>query len=136
KCFPATAECSAKSWLSFPTKAKRPTSRDQMNHDAYAAWRLPQFRRYFAGNMILILGWQMQKVAIGWEIYERTHSAMALGYAGLVQFLPQVLFMLIAGHVTDAFNRKRVLMAALACNAMAGGGLALNSAKGGSIYVL
>jgi len=107
-----------------------------MNHDAYAAWRLPQFRRYFAGNMILILGWQMQKVAIGWEIYERTHSAMALGYAGLVQFLPQVLFMLIAGHVTDAFNRKRVLMAALACNAMAAAGLALNSAKGGSIYVL
>jgi MFS family permease len=107
-----------------------------MNHDAYAAWRLPQFRRYFAGNMILILGWQMQKVAIGWEIYERTHSAMALGYAGLVQFLPQVLFMLIAGHVTDAFNRKRVLMAALACNAVAAAGLALNSAKGGSIYVL
>jgi len=107
-----------------------------MNHDAYAAWRLPQFRRYFAGNMILILGWQMQKVAIGWEIYERTHSAMALGYAGLVQFLPQVLLMLIAGHVTDAFNRKRVLMAALACNAMAAAGLALNSAKGGSIYVL
>jgi MFS family permease len=107
-----------------------------MNHDAYAAWRLPQFRRYFAGNMILILGWQMQKVAIGWEIYERTHSAMALGYAGLVQFLPQVLFMLIAGHVTDAFNRKRVLMAALACNAMAAAGLALNSARGGSIYVL
>jgi MFS family permease len=107
-----------------------------MNHDAYAAWRLPQFRRYFAGNMILILGWQMQKVAIGWEIYERTHSAMALGYAGLVQFLPQVLFMLIAGHITDAFNRKRVLMAALACNAMAAAGLALNSARGGSIYVL
>src|SRR5262245_16357616 len=107
-----------------------------MNHDAYAAWRLPQFRRYFAGNMILILGWQMQKVAIGWEIYERTHSAMALGYAGLVQFLPQVLFMLIAGHVTDAFNRKRVLMAALACNAAAAAGLALNSARGGSIYVL
>ena len=62
-------------------------------HDAYAAWRLPAFRRYFAGNMILILGWQMQKVAIGWEIYERTHSAMYLGYAGLVQFLPQALLM-------------------------------------------
>ena len=48
-------------------------------HDAYAAWRLPSFRRYFTGNMSLILGWQMQKVAVGWEIYERTHSAMALG---------------------------------------------------------
>src|SRR5262245_25338426 len=86
--------------------------------------------------MILIAGWQMQKVAIGWEIYERTHSAMALGYAGLVQFLPQVLLMLFSGHVTDRHNRKHVLMAALAGNALAASGLALNAAWGGSIYVL
>ncbi len=86
--------------------------------------------------MILIFGWQMQKVAIGWEIYERTHSAMFLGYAGLAQFAPQVLLMLVAGHVTDAYNRKRVLMAALTCNALAAAGLALNSAYGGSIYIL
>jgi MFS family permease len=105
-------------------------------HDAYAAWRLPAFRRYFTGNMVLILGWQMQKVAVGWEIYERTHSAMALGYAGLAQFCPQVLFMLFAGHVTDRHNRKHVLMAALTCNALAAIGLALNAALGGSIYVL
>jgi MFS family permease len=107
-----------------------------MKHDAYAVWRLPAFRRYFTGNMILILGWQMQKVAVGWEIYERTHSAMALGYAGLAQFLPQVLFMLFAGHVTDRHNRKHVLMAALAGNALAAAGLAFNSGFGGSIYVL
>jgi MFS family permease len=105
-------------------------------HDPYAVWRLPAFRRYFTGNMTLILGWQMQKVAIGWEIYERTHSAMALGYAGLAQFVPQVLFMLVAGHVTDRHNRKHVLMAALAANALAAAGLALNAAAGGSIYVL
>ena len=60
----------------------------------------------------------------------------ALGYAGLAQFTPQVLFMLFAGHITDAFNRKRVLMGALICNALAAAGLALNSAQGGSIYVL
>jgi MFS family permease len=105
-------------------------------HDAYAVWRLPAFRRYFTGNMTLILGWQMQKVAIGWEIYERTDSAMALGYAGLAQFVPQVLFMLVAGHVTDRHNRKHVLMAALGANALAAAGLAFNAALGGSIYVL
>jgi MFS family permease len=105
-------------------------------HDAYAVWRLPAFRRYFSGNMILILGWQMQKVAIGWEIYERTHSAMALGYAGLAQFLPQVLFMLFAGHIVDRHNRKHVLMAALIGNCLAAIGLALNAGLGGSIYVL
>ena len=105
-------------------------------HDAYAVWRLPAFRRYFSGHMILILGWQMQKVAIGWEIYERSHSAMALGYAGLAQFLPQVLLMLFAGHVIDRHNRKHVFMAALTANALAAAGLAVNAAWGGSIYVL
>jgi MFS family permease len=105
-------------------------------HDAYAVWRLPAFRRYFTGHMILILGWQMQKVAIGWEIYERTHSALALGYAGLTQFLPQVLFMLLAGQVIDRYNRKYIFMSALACNGLAAVGLALNAALGGSIYVL
>src|SRR5207247_1652286 len=62
--------------------------------------------------------------------------AIYLGYAVLIQFLPQVLFMLLAGHVFDTYNRKRVYMIALACNAAAAAGLALNSARGGSIYVL
>src|SRR5207245_5096097 len=59
-----------------------------------------------------------------------------LGYAGLAQFFPQVLFMLFAGHIADTYNRKRVFMTALTCNAAAAVGLALNSAHGGSIYVL
>jgi len=78
----------------------------------------------------------MQKVAVGWEIYERTGSALNLGYAGLAQFLPQVLWVLVAGHVTDTFNRKRVLMAALTFNALASIGLALNSVRGGSVYLI
>jgi MFS family permease len=105
-------------------------------HDPYAALRLPAFRRYFIGNMTLNLGWQMQKVAIGWEIYERTGSAFHLGFAGLVQYLPMVAFSFVAGHVTDSFNRKHVLMAAIGANALAAFGLALNSAAGGSLLVL
>jgi MFS family permease len=105
-------------------------------HDAYAALRLPSFRRYFTGNLLLILGWQAQRVAIGWEIYERTGSALHLGYAGLAQFFPQVVWTLVAGHVTDAYNRKRVLMASLVINAAAGLGLALNSSQGGSLLLM
>jgi MFS family permease len=86
--------------------------------------------------MTLNLGWQMQKVAVGWEIYERTGSAFYLGFAGLVQYLPMVAFTLIAGHVTDSYNRKRVLMFAIGGNALAALVLALNSATSGSIIVL
>jgi MFS family permease len=97
---------------------------------------LASFRRYFFGNMVMIMGLQMQKVAIGWEIWERTHSAIHLGYAGLVQYLPQLFLVVVTGHVTDRYNRKFVLMAALAFNALAAVGLALNSSAGGSIYFL
>lgn len=78
----------------------------------------------------------MQKVAVGWEIYERTGSAFHLGFAGLVQYLPMVAFSLVAGHVTDSYNRKHVLLAAIGGNVLAALGLALNSAAGGSLYVL
>ncbi|HET9130224.1 MAG TPA: MFS transporter, partial [Terriglobia bacterium] len=105
-------------------------------HDSYAAFRVPAFRRYFIGNLVMILGLQMQKVAIGWEIYERTHSAVHLGYVGLVQYLPQLCLVVITGHVTDKYNRKFVLMAALFFNALAAAGLALNAFRGGSIYFL
>src|SRR5438093_9286487 len=44
--------------------------------------------------------------------------------------------MLFAGHATDTYNRKRVFILALSCNAVAAVGLALNSALGGSIYLL
>jgi MFS family permease len=102
-------------------------------HDSYAALRLPAFRLYFAGNTIVVLGWQMQKVAVGWEVYELTNSALHLGYVGLVQFLPLVALVVLAGHVTDTYNRKHVLMAALGLNALADAGLAWNSAALGSV---
>ena len=98
-------------------------------HNSYAALRLPAFQRYFAGNTVLVLGWQMQAVAVGWEVYELTDSALHLGYVGLVQFLPLVALAIVAGHVTDTYNRKHVLMVALALNAMADAGLAWNSAS-------
>jgi MFS family permease len=106
------------------------------NHDAYAAFRIPAYRRYFLGNIAFILGLQMLKVAVGWEMYERTGSALNLGYVGLVQYIPQVAFVAIAGHVTDIYNRKRVLMGAVFLVALSAVGLALNSAMKGPDFVI
>jgi len=106
------------------------------SHDAYAAFRIPAYRRYFIGNLVFILGLQMLKVAVGWEMYERTGSALNLGYVGLVQFLPQVALVAIAGHVTDAYNRKHILMAAVTLTAVAAAVLAINAALGGPLFVM
>ena len=52
---------------------------------------------------------QMLSVAVGYQVYELTDSAFHLGLIGLVQFLPPLLLMLIAGHVADRYNRRLVL---------------------------
>ena len=88
-------------------------------HDAYAAFRIPAYRRYFVGNLIFILGLQMQNVAVGWEMYQRTGSALNLGLVGLVQFIPQLALVAVAGHVTDIYNRKHVLMGAVSLSVVA-----------------
>src|SRR5215472_9067341 len=82
------------------------------------------------------MGQQMLKVAVGWEIYERTGSALALGYVGLVQFLPLVFLVIPAGHVADTYNRKRVLLVSLSLTMLAALGIAWNSARHGSIATM
>src|ERR1051326_4980867 len=110
----------------------RPSPRST-GHDPYAPLRIPTCRRYLPGFAVFVMGQQMLKVAIGWEIYERTGSALALGYVGLVQFFSLVFLMISAGHVADAYNRKRVLLLSLGLTMLATLGIAWNSARHGSV---
>ena len=104
-------------------------------HDPYAAFRIPSFRHYLTGNFVFLIGLQMQKVALGWEIYERTGSALHLGYVGLAQFAPQLVLAPFGGHVTDAYNRKKVLFAALTVSLLCSFGLAWDSATPAPLWV-
>ena len=94
-----------------------------MTHDPYVALRLGTFRRYLAGHVLAVLGQGMLAVAVGWELYERTGSAFALGIVGLAQVLPLVLFVLPAGQLVDSADRRRVLMLAEGAIALAALGL-------------
>lgn len=62
--------------------------------------------------MLGVVGWQMLQVALGWELYERTHSALALGLVGLVTAIPVVLLALPAGHLADRMDRKKIVIGA------------------------
>jgi len=80
----------------------------------YAALRSRDFRFFVGGRFLSVIGAQMLEVAIGWELYERTHSAMALGFVGLVQVAPIYFLVLPAGHAADRFDRRLVSMLSLA----------------------
>jgi MFS family permease len=77
----------------------------------YAVLRNRSFVLYLTARFIASLGQQMLGVAVGWELYDRTHSSMSLGLVGLMQFLPMILVTIPAGHVADTRNRKNVIVA-------------------------
>ncbi len=105
-------------------------------HDPYAALRHSGYRGLLAGNMLASMGTQMQRVAIGWELYQRTHDAGALGYVGLIQFLPVVFLSLPAGHLADRYSRKGILISAQGVGALASLGLAALSFRQGPIALI
>lgn len=102
-------------------------------HDPYAALRFRDFRLLTFGSVVSALGSQMLGVAIGWELYERTDSALALGFVGLVQVLPVLLLSLPAGQVADRYDRKRVVLSTQCVLALCALGLALWSYAQGSL---
>jgi MFS family permease len=86
------------------------TANSAATENPYDVLRNRDLLLYLTGRFVASLGQQMLTVAVGWELYERTNSALALGLVGLTQMLPMVLFTLPAGHVADNHDRKRIIL--------------------------
>lgn len=82
------------------------------------------------------MGEQMVNVAIGWELYNRTGSALVLGFVGLVQVLPVLVLSLPAGHLADKFNRKRIVIVTQLVLAVGALGLTWLSYTQGSLLLI
>src|SRR5579872_5442717 len=76
------------------------------------------FVRYLGARLLTVLALQMQSVAVGWQVYEITHSPLALGLTGLAQFLPGILLFLVSGHAADRIARRKLMMACFAAYAI------------------
>lgn len=94
-----------------------PSSVMETSADQYRAADLPLylFCRFFTA-----VAMQVQSVAIGWRIYDITHSALSLGLVGLCQFVPIFLLTLPAGDLADRFDPRRVYSLCLTALALAG----------------
>jgi len=75
------------------------------------AFRSRDFRLYQTARLLVILGAEAQSVAVAWQVYQLTHSALSLGNTGLALFLPGLFFMLPAGHVADRYDKRYVILA-------------------------
>jgi len=79
-----------------------------MNASA-VAFSYPSYRLYQVARFFIVLATEMQSVAIGWQVYEITHSKFDLGFVALMQFLPSILLFLVSGHTADRYDRRKVL---------------------------
>ncbi|CAN5899637.1 MFS transporter [soil metagenome] len=65
---------------------------------------------YLASRVSLIVATQMLSVAVGWQVYQITGRALALGFSGLALFLPGFFLALPGGHVADRRDRRSILL--------------------------
>jgi MFS family permease len=74
------------------------------------------------------MAFQMQAVAIGWQVYALTGSALDLGLIGLAQFVPGFALSLIVGQIADRYDRRVILRFCQGIEALVALVLALASA--------
>ena len=102
-----------------------------VNTGPYGALRERNFLYFLLGHILSVLGVQMQTVAVGWQLYEKTGSAWPLGMVGLVMAAPMIGLAPIAGQTADRFDRRKLLMLATCVAVVSSSGLALVSGRSG-----
>ncbi|MFS2189454.1 MFS transporter [Mucilaginibacter sp. Mucisp84] len=76
----------------------------------FNAFKSRNYRLYFAGQSVSLLGTWMQKTAVSWVIYSQTHSKFMLGLTLFASLFPSFLFSFLGGVVSDRYNRFKVLL--------------------------
>jgi MFS family permease len=78
---------------------------------SFPAFRSRNFRLFFAGQLVSLIGTWMQHIAMIWLAYRLTDSAAVLGLVGFASQIPVLLFSIPAGVWNDRLDRRRLLMA-------------------------
>jgi MFS family permease len=105
--------------------------------DQFSLLRHGQYRIYFATRVATALAYQMLFVAVGWQVYDLTNSALDLGLVGLLLFIPSVPGTLLVGHVADHYDRRWVIRLAQIGKAICAWVLTVGSVTGTlSVYVI
>jgi MFS family permease len=86
-------------------------------------FRIRAFRLLFTARVASHTANQMQAVAIAWQVYDLTGSALHLGLIGLVQFIAPLCLTLVAGQIADQFDRRQVIRCCYVVEIAASSGL-------------
>src|SRR6202012_4636469 len=76
----------------------------------FRAFKSRNYRLFFTGQSVSLIGTWMQKTAVSWVIYSLTHSTFMLGLTLFASLFPSFIFSLIGGVVSDRYDRYKVLL--------------------------
>lgn len=82
------------------------------------AFDYPGFVFYWLARFFNAFSIQIVSVAVGWQLYDETRDPFLLGLVGLVQFAPALCLVLVTGTTADRFNRRRIMGACIAIEAL------------------
>jgi MFS family permease len=97
---------------------------------SFESLSVPNYRRYFFGQLISLSGNWMQAVASVWLVLTLTGSGVAVGLTTALQFLPILLFGAWGGLLADRFSKRRLLILTQVLMALPAVGLLAVSAAG------
>ena len=95
--------------LKFPDEPEKPAAARDYSH-AWRALRHRNFRLFFSGQSISLIGTWMTRIATAWLVYRLTGSALLLGLVSFVGQIPTFLLAPFAGVLVDRMNRRHVLL--------------------------
>lgn len=101
--------------------------------NGFAVLRHRNLSLYLSSRVLGTLAVQMQSVAVGWQVYQITHSLFALGLIGLAQFAPFLILILWAGHIADTHNRRNIIVGCLAAQLLCSALLLVFTWSGSSV---
>jgi MFS family permease len=115
-------------WGRSRTAAREPRRdwRDRM----FRSLRVPNYRTFFVGHAVSVVGTWMQRVAQDWLVLELSDSAVAVGVAVALQALPMLFLGLWGGLLVDRLDRRKTITATQAVSAVLAAALAVLTLTG------
>jgi len=86
------------------------TTQTIKNFRTFSSFKSRNYRLYFTGQSVSLIGTWMQKTAVSWVVYTLTHSTFMLGLTLFASQFPSFIFSLMGGVVSDRYNRYKVLL--------------------------
>jgi MFS family permease len=78
--------------------------------NTFASLRHRNFRLFFAGQLVSLIGTWMQNTAQGWLVYQLTGSKLLLGVVAAVGSTPMMLFSILGGSVADRHSKRQIIL--------------------------